>query len=84
MITLPAVKFEPYLTAGIGLVHQYGSSDLPVGTKPAFNYGGGVKVPCIRGPFGVRFDIRGYRAGFVTDTVNMLEISGGLMISTGR
>jgi hypothetical protein len=38
----------------------------------------------MKGPFGLRFDIRGYRAGFVTDTVNMLEMSGGLMISTGR
>jgi hypothetical protein len=74
----------PYLTAGIGLVHQYGSSDLPVGTDPAFNYGGGVKVPRIKGPLGLRFDVRGYRVGFVTDTVNMLEMSGGIIISTGR
>ncbi len=84
MISLPAKRIEPYLTAGVGLVHQWGSSDLPVGTKPAFNYGGGIKVPGIKGRIGLRFDIRGYRAGFVTDSVNMLEMSGGIIISTGR
>jgi hypothetical protein len=84
LFSLPAGKMVPYVTAGIGLVHQYGSSDLPVGTKPAFNYGGGVKLPHMKGPFGLRFDIRGYRIGFVTNTVNMLEISGGLIISTGK
>ena len=84
LFSLPTGKVVPYLTAGIGLVHQYGSSDLPVGTDPAFNYGGGVKVPRIKGPLGLRFDVRGYRVGFVTDTVNMLEVSGGIIISTGR
>lgn len=84
MISLPAKRIEPYLTAGVGLLHQWGSSNLPVGTKPAFNYGGGVKIPGIKGRIGLRFDIRGYRAGFVTDSVNMLEMSGGIVISTGR
>lgn len=84
MFTLPVKKIEPYLTAGFGLIHQFGSSDLPVGTEPAFNYGGGFKVPRIKGPFGLRFDVRGYRAGFVTNSVNMFEMSGGIMISTGR
>ena len=84
IVTIPLERVEPYLTAGIGLVHQYGSPDLPVGTEPALNYGGGVKVPRVKGPFGLRFDIRGYRVGFVTNSVNMLEMSGGIMISTGR
>jgi len=84
IFSLPTGKVVPYFTAGIGLVHQYGSSDLPVGTDPAFNYGGGVKVHRIKGPLGLRFDVRGYRVGFVTDTLNMLEMSGGIIISTGR
>ena len=84
ILSLPTGKIVPYLTAGIGIVHQYGSSNLPVGTEPAFNYGGGVKVPRIKGPFGFRFDARGYRVGFVTNSVDMLEMSGGIMISIGK
>jgi hypothetical protein len=84
LISLPAGRVEPYLTAGVGLINQWGSSNLPVGTKPAFNYGGGVKVPDVWGPFGLKFDIRAYRAGFVTDSVNMIEMSGGVFISIGR
>jgi hypothetical protein len=84
LISLPTRRIEPYLTAGVGLIHQWGSDGLPVGTKPSFNYGGGIKIPGIKGPIGLRFDIRGYRAGFVTDTVDMVEISGGIVISTGR
>lgn len=84
LISVPAGRVEPYLTAGVGLVHQWGSSNLPVGTKPAFNFGGGIKVPDVWGPFGLQFDIRAYRAGFVTGSVNMIEMSGGIVISTGR
>ena len=40
IFSFPVRLCVPYITAGIGLVHQYGSSDLPVGTEPAFNYGG--------------------------------------------
>ena len=84
LISLPSSRIVPYVTAGIGFVHQYGSSNLPVGTEPAFNYGGGVKMPRMIGCFGLRFDMRGYRIGFVTDTVNMLEITGGLIVSVGK
>lgn len=83
LISLPAGRVQPYLTAGVGLIHQWGSSNLPVGTKPAFNYGGGIKVPDVWGPLGLKFDIRAYRAGFVTDSVNMIEMSGGVVISIG-
>ena len=82
IVSIPLDKVEPYLTAGLGLVHQYGSPDLPVGTEPALNYGGGLKFPHFRGRFGFRFDVRGYRVGFVTNSINMLEMSGGIMIST--
>ena len=74
----------PFLTAGVGLVHQYGDRDLPVGTQFAFNYGGGLKFPNIAGPIGGRIDMRGYRAGVFSNKVNIFEISFGLMISLDR
>ena len=82
IVGIPMERVEPYVTAGLGLVHQYGSSGLPVGTEPALNYGGGLKFPNLKGPFGLRFDVRGYRVGFVTNSTNMFEMSGGIMIST--
>ena len=77
-------KVVPYFTVGAGLIHQYGASNTPVGTKFAFNYGGGLKFPRIAGPLGLRFDMRGYRAGTVSNKVNMLEVSGGLLLSFGK
>lgn len=74
----------PYLTAGAGLIHQYGDSDLPVGTKFAFNYGGGLKMPRLKGPVGLRFDIRGYKAGVFSNKLNLLEITGGVMFTIGK
>lgn len=74
----------PYLTAGAGLIHQYGGSNMPVGTKFSFNYGGGVKFPRLAGPLGLRFDMRGYSAGIFTKKLNMFEISGGVMLSMSK
>jgi hypothetical protein len=81
ILNVPAGKVIPYLTAGAGLLHQYGDRDMPVGTRFAFNYGGGLKVPRLIGPLGLRFDMRGYRAGFVSNKVNILEITGGVLIT---
>lgn len=85
ILNLPLKAFSavPYLTAGAGLIHQYGDSDLPVGTKFAFNYGGGLKFPRLAGPLGLRFDVRGYRAGILTKKLNLLEVSGGVLLSLG-
>jgi hypothetical protein len=74
----------PYLTAGAGLVHQYGDANMPIGTQFAFNYGGGLKFPRLSGPVGLRFDLRGYRLGMISSKVNMFEISAGIMFSIGR
>jgi hypothetical protein len=72
----------PYVTAGAGVIHQYGDANMPVGTKFAFNYGGGVKRPRLVGPLGLRFDMRGYRAtGIFSSGLNMFEISGGVLLS---
>ena len=77
-------KMIPFLTAGAGLIHQYGDRDLPVGTKFAFNYGGGLKFPNLAGPLGARVDLRGYRAGLFSKKLNIFELSFGVMVSFGR
>jgi hypothetical protein len=84
IFNLPVKKVVPYITVGAGLIHQFGGSDLPVGTKFGFNYGGGLKFPHIAGPLGLRFDARGYSAGIITRNVNMLEMSGGILLSFDR
>jgi hypothetical protein len=81
ILNFPVKKVVPYLTFGAGVIHQYGSKYLPVGTKLAFNYGGGLKLPKMKGPLGLRFDVRGYTAGVLGDKINILEVSGGLLIS---
>lgn len=82
IVNLPSGSAVPYLTAGVGLIRQYGSSDLPVGTKFAFNYGGGLKAPRMWGPFGLRFDARGYTAtGVFSRKLNIFELSAGLLFS---
>jgi hypothetical protein len=81
IINIPAKFVTPYVTGGAGLIHQYGDSNLPIGTKFAFNYGGGVKVSHIAGPLGLRFDMRGYSAGLISNKLNMLEVSGGVLLS---
>ena len=84
ILNLPVGNMVPYLTAGAGLIHQYGNVDMPVGTKLAFNYGGGVKFPHLMGPLGLRFDLRGYNAGIFSNKLNMFEISGGVLLSLGK
>jgi hypothetical protein len=81
IIDIPVHRVVPYLTAGVGLIHQYGDSDLPVGTKFALNYGGGLKLPRLAGPLGLRFDLRGYRAGAFSGSLNLFEVSGGILVS---
>ncbi|MBN1567060.1 MAG: outer membrane beta-barrel protein [Acidobacteria bacterium] len=84
IFNIPAGKVVPYLTAGAGLVHQYGDNDMPVGTRFAFNYGGGLKFPRLAGPLGLRFDMRGYRVGSISNKLNILEVSGGVLLSFGN
>jgi len=75
----------PFVTAGVGLIHQYGAPSLEVGTKFAINYGGGLKIPRLLGPLGVRFDVRGYTAtGLNSGRLNMLEVTGGVLLSFGK
>jgi len=89
MVNIPLKKFVPYGTAGIGIIKQYGASTAPIGTKLAFNYGGGIKLVRLLGPIGLRFDVRGYRAMkilFISSkqNLNIFEASVGLLLSFGR
>ncbi len=85
IVNVPAGRTVPYVTAGLGLIHQYGSANLPVGTRFAVNYGGGLKFPKLFGPLGLRFDARGYTAtGISGSKLNLLELTVGLLLSFGR
>jgi len=84
ILNFPVKLAVPYVTAGAGLIHQYGDTDEPVGTKFAFNYGGGLKFPHVAGPLGLRLDLRGYRAGILSNKLNLFEISGGVLFSFGK
>jgi opacity protein-like surface antigen len=79
LITLPLPVVKPYATAGFGTVVVSGSGISDIGTKLAFNYGGGVKVMAA-GPVGVRGDVRGYTlVGVQGHKMNAVEVSLGLV-----
>ncbi|MDM7996672.1 MAG: outer membrane beta-barrel protein [Acidobacteriota bacterium] len=84
IFNIPVGRVVPYLTAGVGVLHQYGDHDMPVGTRFAVNYGGGLKFPRLVGPLGLRFDMRGYRAGSVSNKLNIFEATGGILFSFGK
>jgi hypothetical protein len=82
----PGKKFVPYLTAGIGLIHQGGnpSGGVNVGTKLAVNFGGGLKILKVLGPMGLRFDVRDYNAqspSWASSKVKFVEASAGVVFS---
>jgi len=85
VVNAPIGRFVPYASAGPGLLKPYGTGIFPFDTKFAVNYGGGVKLQRLAGPFGLRLDVRGYSIpNVVSKTVNLFEISGGLTIHLGR
>jgi len=84
IFNIPAGRVVPYLTAGVGVLHQYGDHDMPGGTRFAVNYGGGLKFPRLIGPLGLRFDMRGYRVGSVSNKLNIFEATGGILLSLGN
>ncbi len=84
VVNLPLGHLVPYATAGMGLLTPYGPGFKPFGTRFAFNYGGGLKLPHLAGILGLRFDVRGYAIPDVdAQTLKALEASGGLMFSFG-
>jgi len=81
-VGIPAGHVVPYGTAGVGLIATFGDSVFDLGTKFAFNYGGGIKLRNLAGPLGVRFDVRGYSVpGVFSQTLNFVEGSVGLLFS---
>lgn len=82
LVNIPLGHVIPYVTAGLGFIHQWGSDNLPIGTKFAVNYGGGIKLRRLAGPIGIRVDARGYTATKVfSSKLSMFELSGGLLLS---
>lgn len=86
VLGVPVGKVVPYLTGGLGFVHQTGDlpGDVKVGTRFAANFGGGVKFTRLFGPAGLRFDVRGYNAqspSWSSSRINFVEASGGIVFS---
>jgi outer membrane protein with beta-barrel domain len=79
VVTIPLPVVKPYVTAGIGTFIVSGSGISDIGSKFAYNYGGGVKV-FPSGPLGIQGDIRGYTlTGVNGDTMHVVEVSIGVL-----
>jgi opacity protein-like surface antigen len=79
MVVLPFPIVKPYVTAGIGTFIVSGSGISDIGTKFAYNYGGGVKLQP-SGPLGLRADLRGYTLTSVNGkSMNAVEVSLGVL-----
>jgi hypothetical protein len=80
ILTVPLPVVKPYVTAGLGTFIVSGSGISDIGTKFAYNYGGGVKV--LPGPIGVQGDVRGYSlTGVNGDSMNVVEVSIGILFN---
>lgn len=78
ILTIPLPVVKPYVTAGLGTFIVSGSGISDIGTKFAYNYGGGLKVT--PGPVGIRGDVRGYSlTGVNGETMNVVEVSIGVV-----
>ena len=84
LLQAPLLAFKPYGTVGVGAIRSTGSGPVAFGNKVALNYGGGFKVFLL--PFvGGRFDVRGYSIPEVqSKTLNVLEVSVGVVFSIRR
>ena len=86
VLSMPSGYVVPYATVGVGTITRFGSGpDFRFGTKFALNYGGGLKLPRLAGPLGLRFDARGYRAEAIfSESLNIFEVSAGVLFTFGR
>ncbi len=85
VLNAPIGRLVPYATAGVGLMKPFGSGFHPFDAKFAGNYGGGIKFERLAGALGLRFDVRGYSITNVDNqTLNILEVSGGLLFNFGK
>jgi len=79
LLTATIPKVKPYVTAGLGTFIIKGSGISDIGSKFAYNYGGGVKL-LPEGPVGVRGDIRGYKlTGVEGQKMNVFELTLGVV-----
>jgi len=84
LITATVPKVKPYVTAGLGTFIVTGSGISDIGTRFAYNYGGGLKL-LPEGPVGVRGDIRGYTlTGVEGHRMNVFEVTLGVMFYLGK
>jgi hypothetical protein len=81
IVHAPLGAARPYITGGLGAMHTFGDGLGDLGTKFALNYGGGLKLS-VAGPVGGRLDVRGYTIpGVHNQTLNVLEVSLGVVFS---
>ena len=85
----------PYGTVGIGFVRTWGQ-DLPsdpgefaafvfnIGSNFAVNYGGGLKIRRLAGPFGLNIDVRGYTLPGVIREVGFPGPGGDVSVTTQK
>ena len=85
MINIPYRRFVPYVTFGFRFMKPWGSGFSLFGAKFTHDYGGGFKLNRLAGPFGLRFDARGWRTADIAGQGGawLLDVSGGLTYSWG-
>jgi len=91
LLQFPVGMVVPFATVGIGgLVSGDTNNVLSLKKGFAWNAGGGIKIPHMFGPLGLRADIRYYKVpnGVELPTVNLrtvdfdfAEVSGGIIFS---
>jgi len=82
VLNLPNGQFVPNLVFGVGFLHRSGDSFPDSGTSFLTNWGAGIKLRNLAGPFGVRFDYRRINVRDVLDqNLLMQEVSAGVLLS---
>jgi hypothetical protein len=82
--------FAPFITMGVGFMMPTGSSADPMNLTMVGDYGLGVKMNRLKGPFGLRFDVRNWRSkeirryGRGYGGIAILEASGGITYTLGK
>jgi|WetSurMetagenome_2_1015567.scaffolds.fasta_scaffold35411_1 hypothetical protein len=82
--------FAPFLTMGVGFMMPTGTSADTINLTMMGDYGLGVKMNRLKGPFGLRFDVRNWRSkeikryGRGYGGIAILEASGGITYTLGK
>lgn len=82
VLNLPNGRFVPNLALGVGFLHRGGDSFPDSGTSFLTNWGVGLKLRNLAGPFGLRFDYRRINVRDVIDQDLLLqELTAGVLFS---